>query len=117
VKIRIGRGGAGPAALALGAGLAAAAAGEGAGLPAREARIYQQVCAVCHAREGIGVPVTGDAAAWEARRARGLDSLFENTVNGTRGMPPLGTCSFCTEDELRRLVAYVAGLPLPEETR
>lgn len=87
----------------------------GGALSTREARIYQQVCSQCHARPGIGVPVVGDAEAWRERRARGLDALLATTVNGTRGMPPLGSCSFCSEAELRRLVAFVAGLPVPAE--
>jgi cytochrome c5 len=59
------------------------------------------------------VPLVGDAAAWEGRRAQGFETLLANTVNGVRDMPPLGTCGACSEDDLRRLVAFVAGLPLP----
>jgi cytochrome c5 len=34
--------------------------------------------------------------------------MLANTVAGVRGMPPLGTCGFCTEDDLRRLIAFMA---------
>lgn len=75
------------------------------------AREYQTACASCHARPGTGAPLTGDASAWADRRAQGADVLLEHTVNGYKGMPPLGTCGLCSEAELRELVAYMAGLP------
>ena len=55
--------------------------------------------------------LVGDAAAWETRREKGIETLLANTVNGYRGMPPLGTCGFCSEPDLRDLIAYMAGLP------
>ena len=75
------------------------------------ARTYQAACATCHARPGIGAPVTGVEADWRERRAQGLDVLLVHTVEGFRGMPPLGTCGLCSEADLRALVAYMAGLP------
>ena len=102
---------------AIGAALAAigAAGADGeiapAGLDARRARIFQQACAHCHARPEIGVPLIGDAVAWKARAAQGLDVLVANTVNGIGNMPPLGTCGFCSEKDLRILAAFLAGLP------
>lgn len=79
-------------------------------LPPRQARIHQQICATCHTRPGIGVPLVGDESAWASRRERGLTALVEATVNGVGGMPPLGTCSFCTQEDLELLVAYLAGI-------
>lgn len=88
------------------------AAGPSAGLSERETRVFQQICAQCHAQPGLGVPVIGDEAEWQLRRAKGIDRLLANTIEGWLDMPPLGTCSFCSEQELRRLVAFLAGLPL-----
>lgn len=84
-------------------------------LTAREAQIFQQICAECHTQPGIGVPVVGDETEWQARRVKGLDKLLANSVDGSLGMPPLGTCSFCTEEELRNLVAFLAAIPLDRE--
>lgn len=75
------------------------------------ARAYQTACASCHARPGTGAPLVGDDHAWAKRRAQGANVLLAHTVNGYRGMPPLGTCGLCSEAELRALVAYMAGLP------
>lgn len=84
----------------------------------RQALIFQQACAHCHVRPGIGVPILGDPAEWEPRRAQGFDTLLANTVEGFGDMPPLGTCSYCTEDDLRRLVAFTAGYSaVPEAGR
>ena len=75
------------------------------------ARAWQTACASCHARPGTGAPLAGDAKAWADRRSQGADVLLAHTVDGYKGMPPLGTCGLCTEAELRELVAYVSGLP------
>jgi len=74
------------------------------------ARTYQSACASCHARAGTGAPLVGRDADWSARRAQGIDVLLVHTVNGFRGMPPLGGCGLCSEADLRALVAYVAGV-------
>lgn len=56
------------------------------------------------------MPLAGDESAWAPRRERGLAALVESTVNGVGGMPPLGTCSFCTQEDLELLIAYLAGI-------
>jgi cytochrome c5 len=107
---------------ASGALLLACAAACGAPAPASDsvalreelAATYQAACAPCHARPGIGAPLAGDEADWSERRARGLDALLASTVAGVGGMPPLGTCGLCSEDDLRELIAYMALLPPPE---
>jgi cytochrome c5 len=71
---------------------------------------YQSVCASCHARAGTGAPLAGNDADWSQRRAQGGDALLEHTVNGYRGMPPLGGCGRCSAADLRALVAYMAGI-------
>ena len=42
------------------------------------------------------------------------DSLV-NTVLGLRGMPPLGYCSACTEQDLRELIKAVSGIEVAAE--
>jgi cytochrome c5 len=78
-------------------------------LGARQAAIFRLSCAHCHARPGLGVPQVGDADAWRARAAQGEDTLLANTIVGLGGMPPLGTCSFCSEDDLRILIRFLTG--------
>jgi cytochrome c5 len=76
-------------------------------LDARLAQVYAQVCATCHQVPATGAPLTGDAAAWRSAAATGGEAMLKNTVDGLRGMPPLGTCGFCTEDDLRRLIDFM----------
>jgi cytochrome c5 len=92
------------AALCIAAGSARAAEP----LDARLAQVYAQVCATCHQVPATGAPLTGDAVAWRTAAAAGRDAMLANTVDGIRGMPPLGTCGFCTEDDLRRLIDFMA---------
>lgn len=81
-------------------------------LSERQSKAFGQICARCHVRPGIGVPILGDTAEWEKRGAKGLEALVANTITGIGGMPPLGTCGFCSEDDFRHLAAFMARLSL-----
>ena len=74
------------------------------------ARIYGQTCKACHTVAASGAPLTGDRAAWQPRIAQGLPTLLEHTVNGYKGMPPLGACMDCSEQEFEALIRFMAGL-------
>lgn len=75
------------------------------------AKLYGQTCRACHdPRSRSGAPATGDRQAWAARVAQGMDLLLERTINGYKGMPPLGACADCGEDEFVALIRYMAGL-------
>jgi cytochrome c5 len=74
------------------------------------ARVYAQTCKACHAVAASGAPLTGDRAAWQPRVAQGLPTLLEHTVNGYKGMPPLGACMDCSEQEFEGLIRFMAGL-------
>ncbi len=70
---------------------------------------YASACAVCHSSATPGVPQLGDEGAWQARlRARGIDGLIANAINGQGGMPPYGSCSACTEADIAALTRYLA---------
>lgn len=99
---------------ALAACLLLALPARGGELGPAETQVLQGICASCHSLPGGAVPQIGDLKAWAPRREKGMETLLRNTVNGYRGMPPLGTCGACTETELRRLIAVLAGLPVPE---
>lgn len=96
----------------VGLGFATRAVADGPSpLENRQKRAFSQICAQCHAGPGLGGPIVGDATEWKVRRAKGFEVLVANTVTGVGGMPPLGTCGFCTEDDFRRLVAFMAAIP------
>ena len=83
---------------------ATAAAGEG-GMTGEQ--VYSQFCGTCHAAGIAGAPVTGQADAWQPRIAKGMDTLWEHTLNGFNAMPPKGTCMACSEEELRGAMEYM----------
>lgn len=53
-------------------------------------RVYDQVCAACHAAGVAGAPKFGDKAAWAPRLKQGMDTLHASAVKGKGAMPPKG---------------------------
>jgi cytochrome c5 len=80
-------------------------------LTERQVALLTNNCVQCHARPDIGVPQLGDAPAWKERARQGEDQLLVHVVLGLRGMPPLGGCSACSEQDLRALIRFMAALP------
>ncbi len=74
--------------------------------------VYNQYCTVCHSIGLLEAPKTDDAAAWQERAdiAGGLDGLLKTSISGIRAMPPKGTCSDCTDDELMSAIKFMSGL-------
>lgn len=92
-----------------GVGAVAAAAGGGA----RSADdVVAKHCNACHGSGVLGAPKVGDAAAWKARAGAkgGLDGLLKSAIAGLNAMPPKGTCSDCSDDELKSAIAKMSGL-------
>jgi cytochrome c5 len=84
--------------------------GDAQAMPADEAlaQLYGASCRQCHANPAAGAPLTGDVAAWETRLAKGMDTLLEHSINGFQGMPPMGMCMQCSEEEFRALIAFMS---------
>ncbi|MBT7334716.1 MAG: cytochrome c5 family protein [Gammaproteobacteria bacterium] len=83
---------------------------QAAELTAREAYALGQICSYCHARTGTTAPIIADTQQWQRRAENGFEALVHNTVVGIGNMPPLGTCGYCTETEIRNLVKVISGL-------
>jgi cytochrome c5 len=94
---------------AAGGGAASAASGAAA---RSGADIYAKSCTACHGSGLLNAPKTGDAAEWTARAEAkgGLDGLLKNAISGINAMPPKGTCSDCSDDELRAAIQHMSGL-------
>jgi len=71
--------------------------------------VYDAACLACHATGAGGAPMVGDAGAWGARIAKGIDALYGSGINGVpgTGMMAMGTCMTCSEDEIRAAVDYM----------
>ncbi|MFV3370877.1 c-type cytochrome [Pseudomonas sp. NY15435] len=76
------------------------------------AKIYDSSCKLCHANPASGAPQSGDAKAWQPRVAQGADSLLDHSINGYKGMPPMGMCMQCSEDEFLALISFMSGQPV-----
>lgn len=75
--------------------------------------VFDKVCSMCHGVPAMAamIPQTGDAAAWEARIAKGKETLYSNAINGFTGdlgmMPPRGMGANLTDDEVKAAVDYI----------
>ncbi|MFL7960953.1 cytochrome c5 family protein [Pseudomonas kielensis] len=72
------------------------------------APIYDTSCKICHANPASGAPQTGDAKAWTPRIAQGADTLLDHIINGYNGMPPMGLCVQCSEEQFLALTAFMS---------
>ncbi len=92
----------------------AAAANSGASGDLGET-VYKGLCVNCHGIAAMAsmIPQTGDAAAWGGRIEKGIDTLYENAINGFTGdmgmMPARGSNPALTDDEVKAAVDYMVG--------
>jgi len=69
---------------------------------------YNRSCFSCHAGGVAGAPIPGDAEAWAPRVAQGEAQMLESVRNGMPpGMPPMGMCTSCSDDELRAAIDFM----------
>lgn len=76
--------------------------------------IYARSCATCHANPASGAPLAGDRGAWAPRMGKGREMLLEHTINGFNGMPPMGACADCSEEQYAALIGYMSGTRLEQ---
>ena len=75
-------------------------------------QIIGQHCGACHSTGVLGAPKIGDHAAWKARSDAqgGLSALLAKAKTGLNAMPPRGTCTTCSDDELLATIKKMSGL-------
>ena len=69
--------------------------------------VYDTACTTCHAIALAGAPKFGDRLSWGERANEDLDHLVETVTNGLGGMPPMGMCMDCSQEELTNSVQYM----------
>lgn len=83
----------------------------GAGFAADGKAVYDQACMACHAQGVAGAPKFGDTEAWVDRIAKGVDTLYEHSINGFQGdagvMPPKGGFTNLSDEEVKAAVDYM----------
>lgn len=74
-------------------------------------KVYDGLCFSCHGAGVAGAPKTGDKAAWAARIAQGMDTLYTHSINGFQGstgvMPPKGGNIGLSDDEVKAAVDHM----------
>ena len=68
---------------------------------------YEKHCHICHESGLAGAPKFGDKSDWAPRIAEGMDTLFEHALKGYKAMPPKGTCTECSDEELKKAIEYM----------
>lgn len=69
--------------------------------------IYKQHCAICHQAGIAGAPKIGDKGAWADRSKLGIDALLASAIKGKGAMPAKGTCTSCSEAQLKAAIEYM----------
>lgn len=72
------------------------------------ADLYASSCQTCHTSADSGAPLTGDVEAWADRLDQGMDTLLDHTIDGFGGMPPLGSCMDCSEEDFEALIEFMS---------
>ncbi|MFZ0791177.1 MAG: c-type cytochrome [Chromatiaceae bacterium] len=71
------------------------------------AATYNRVCQACHATGAAGAPLLGNKEAWQPRIDQGLDVMLQTAINGKGAMPPRGTCTNCSDEDLKAAIEYM----------
>jgi len=85
-----------------------AAAAAPAGGKADGKKVYDTVCAVCHAAGVAGAPKFGDKAAWAPRLKPGIDALYASALKGKAAMPAKGGNASLADADVKAAVDYMA---------
>jgi cytochrome c oxidase subunit 2 len=71
------------------------------------AKVYNGLCMACHAAGIAGAPKVGDKAAWKARIAQGMPTLYEHANKGIRAMPAKGGNAALSDAEVNAAVDHM----------
>lgn len=93
-------------------GVGAVAAAAAGGAARSGADVVAKFCNACHGIGLLDAPKNHDNAAWKTRADAkgGLDGLVKSAIAGLGAMPPKGTCSDCSDDEMRAAIEEMSGL-------
>lgn len=72
-------------------------------------QVYNSICVACHLSGVANAPIFGDSVAWAERIAKGMETLYETSINGMAGttMLPMGSCMDCSNDEVNAAVDFM----------
>ncbi|MGL5005938.1 MAG: c-type cytochrome [Plesiomonas sp.] len=70
-------------------------------------QVYNGTCIACHGTGVLGSPKFRDAAMWSPRLKQGIETLQKHAISGINQMPPRGTCTNCSDDEIKAAIEYM----------
>jgi cytochrome c5 len=76
-------------------------------LDTRGQDVYDTNCVVCHGMAGTGAPTSGKLSDWQERSGKGMEAMLNNAMDGFQGMPAMGSCFDCTEEDFRQLITFM----------
>lgn len=77
-------------------------------------KVYGMTCSMCHASGAAGAPIPGNKDEWGPRIAKGMDLLYQHSIEGFTGemgmMPAKGGNPSLSDDEMKAAVDYMVDL-------
>jgi cytochrome c5 len=70
-------------------------------------KIYDSKCVICHGTGIAGAPKFANKADWEPRTKQGMNVLLTHVEQGYKAMPAKGTCTECTDADLKKAIEYM----------
>lgn len=70
--------------------------------------VFNRACGMCHNGQLPQAPKKGDAAAWEARKAQGMDTLVKHVTEGFNAMPARGLCMDCSPEDYQAVITWMS---------
>ncbi len=97
-------------AVLVGLGALGIASGQGTAPRSGEA-VFQAACANCHSGGVSGffsrAPAVGRKSDWATLTPKGIDGLTATTIAGIGRMAARGSCTTCSDAEIRAAVAFM----------
>lgn len=69
--------------------------------------IAKATCHKCHESGEQGAPKLSDKSAWTQRASKGLDAVTKTVIRGHGNMPARGGLADLTDDELKKVIAFL----------
>lgn len=70
-------------------------------------QIYDKYCHTCHGTGLAGAPKFGDKGDWAPRISTGMETLVKHAIMGIKAMPPKGTCTECSDEDIKKTVEFM----------
>jgi len=70
--------------------------------------IYETHCITCHQNGLAGAPKHRNIDDWKPRLTeKSVDELVKSAISGLNAMPPKGTCSECSAEEIKQAILFM----------